>query len=97
MPQLLNFLKNVLLFTFLFHSTFSFANKTITDSVLKIKEDDGGKIILLVKEKEILYLPYDSKVFDSNLTKIQKCVDKKNKVKITVDGDLNILNIEDKQ
>lgn len=67
---------------------------TITDTVVRIKEDDDGKIIMLKKAPQIYYLTYSTPGFDSALLVLTKSQDQKSTVKITADSKLNILKAE---
>lgn len=70
------------------------AAPTITDTVVRIKEDDDGKIIMLKKAPQAYYLTYSTPGFDSVLSALTKSQTQKAAVKITTDSKLNILKAE---
>jgi len=67
---------------------------TITDTVVRIKEDDDGKIILFKNASQAYYLVYSTPEFDSVLSVLTKSQTQKSAVKITTDSKLNILKAE---
>lgn len=67
---------------------------TVTDTVVRIKEDDDGKIIMLKNAPQAYYLVYSTPGFDSVLTALTKSQTQKTAVKITTDSKLNILKAE---
>ena len=67
---------------------------TLTDTVVRIKEDDDGKIIMLKNASQVYYLTYSTPGFDSVLSTLTKSQSQKSAVKITTDSKLNILKAE---
>lgn len=67
---------------------------TITDTVVRIKEDDDGKIIMFKKAPQAFYLTYSTPEFDAVLSKLSKSHTQKSAVKVTTDSKLNILKAE---
>jgi hypothetical protein len=67
---------------------------TFADSVMKIKEDDDGKLIVLKNAKQVLYLKYTVKNFDSVLSTLDNSLSFGSPVKITTDTKLNIIKAE---
>lgn len=68
--------------------------KPIADTVVKIKEDDDGKIIVLKNAKQVLYLNYKTPNFDAVLLKLTNSQTQNSTVKITIDTQLNVLKAE---
>lgn len=66
----------------------------VTDTVVKIKEDDDGKIIVLKNSSQVLYLNNKTPNFDSVLSTLTKSQTQKAIVKITTDSKLNVLKAE---
>lgn len=70
------------------------AAPTITDTVVKIKEDDDGKLIVLKNASQVLYLNHKTPNFEGVLLKLTKSQTQKSILKITTDNKLNILKAE---
>ena len=66
----------------------------IADTVLKIKEDDDGKLIILAKSKPILYLKYKTKNYDSIYAFILNSQSFNSAIKITTDSQLNVIKAD---
>lgn len=85
----------------IFCSLFSFAclaqnsssksSNTIIDSVIKIKEDDDGKLILLNQNKKVLYLKNDQKNYDNILIEVSNSLKFNSPVKFKTDANLNVI------
>ncbi|MBL7545170.1 MAG: hypothetical protein JNL11_15235 [Bdellovibrionaceae bacterium] len=65
-----------------------------TDTVVKIKEDDDGKLIVLKNTTQVLYLKYTTTNFDSVLSTLNNSLTFSSTVKISTDGKLNVLKAE---
>lgn len=68
--------------------------KTVTDSVIKIKEDEDGKLIVLSQSKTIFYLKFKNRWFDSNFEKLNKSRLNSSRLKILTDSQFNILKVD---
>tara|TARA_B110001454_G_scaffold219111_1_gene250020 strand:+ start:22615 stop:22902 length:288 start_codon:yes stop_codon:yes gene_type:complete len=66
----------------------------VTDTVLKIKEDDDGKIIVLKNASQVLYLDNKAPNFEAVLSVLSKSQSQKTIIKITTDNKLNVLKAE---
>lgn len=69
-------------------------NPTFSDTVVRIKEDDDGKLIVLSKTKQILYLMYNTPNFDSMINALNKSHSEKSSVIITTDSRLNVIKVD---
>ncbi|OYZ22994.1 MAG: hypothetical protein B7Y39_07025 [Bdellovibrio sp. 28-41-41] len=86
-----------MLVIFFFGISDAFANNTsplVTDTVVKIKEDDDGKIIVLKNASQVLYLNNKTPNFEAVLATLTKSQSLKSVVKITTDNKLNVLKAE---
>lgn len=63
----------------------------MNDIVLKIKEDDDGKLVILKNATEVLYLTYETPDFDAVLSTLTKSQTQKSPILITTDHKLNVL------
>ena len=86
-----------MLVIFFFGISDAFANNfppLVTDTVLRIKEDDEGKIIVLKNASQVLYLNNKTPNFEAVLGTLSKSQSQKLIVKITTDTNLNVLKAE---
>lgn len=67
--------------------------KIIIDSVKKTKDDEEGKLVILKKNKQVLYLRLDHKNFDSLFLNISKSQRTNSILEFKLDEDLNILEV----
>lgn len=67
--------------------------KIIIDSVKKIKDDEEGKLVILKKNKQVLYLRLDHKNFESLFLNISKSQRMNSILEFKLDKDLNILEV----
>lgn len=70
--------------------------KIIIDSVKKTKDDEEGKLVILKKNKQVLYLRLDHKNFDSLFLNVSKSQSTNSKLEFKLDEDLNILEVSSK-
>lgn len=70
------------------------AGPTFNDTVIKIKEDDEGKLIVLKNSPKILYLKYSATSFDSVFTALDNSLAFGSSVSIVTDGKLNVVKAE---
>lgn len=68
--------------------------KVITDTVIKNKEDDDGKLFVLSQAKPIFYLKHNNPNFDSILVTMVNSQTFQSPVKITTDSQFNIVKAE---
>ncbi len=81
-------------FTCLAQSSSSKSSNTIIDSVVKIKEDDEGKLILLNQNKKVLYLKNDQKNYDNILIEVSNSLKFNSPVKFKTDANLNVIDVK---
>jgi hypothetical protein len=78
-------------FTCLAQNSSSKSSNIIIDSVIKIKEDDDGKLILLNQNKKVLYLKNDQKNYDNILIEVSNSLKFNSPVKFKTDANLNVI------
>jgi len=86
-----------MLVIFFFGISDAFANNyspLVTDTVVKIKEDDDGKIIVLKNASQVLYLNNKTPNFEAVLATLTKSQSQKSIIKITTERKLNVLKAE---
>ena len=64
------------------------------DTVVKIKEDDEGKLVILKKAAPILYLKYSASNYESIFSVLDNSLAFGSSVKITTDGKLNVIKAD---
>jgi hypothetical protein len=82
---------------FFFGISDAFANNTaplFTDTIIRIEENDDGKIIILKNASQVLYLNNKAQNFEAVLATLVKSQSQKLIIKITTDNKLNVLTAE---
>jgi hypothetical protein len=67
---------------------------SFTDTVVKIKEDDDGKLIVLKKASQVLYLKNSAPNFEAVFSNLENSLAFGSSIKIITDGKLNVLKAE---
>lgn len=65
-----------------------------TDTVVKIKEDDEGKLIVLKKTSQVLYLKNTATNYEAVFSAIDNSLAFGSSVKIITDGKLNVVKAD---